>query len=153
MLEAIKAFLTKIGTSYRIVSKNSEAKKGNFDQPQARQRQADQVAMLTGLVKSAKSPQLVITKFTVEVTDWLRFWNEIEAEIEGSEVAGGTNFSYLKELVKPKVKTTIEGLPFSTEGYEWVHTFLKKKFDKTSEIVNAYMQSNMALPTLPGSKS
>ena len=38
------------------------------------------------------------------------------------------------------------------EGYEWAQAFLKKKNSK-SEFVNAYMQSNMALPTLPGSKS
>ena len=46
----------------------------------------------------------------------------------------------------------IEGLPFSTEGYERAQDLFKTKFDKTSKIVNAYMKNIIAQPTLHGSK-
>ena len=72
-------------------------------------------------VKTAKLPKLVITKFGGTLTDWPRFWNQFEAEIDRSEVAGVTKFSYLKELVEPNVRTLIDGLPLHT----YIHTLLE----------------------------
>ena len=72
---------------------------------EARKSQVGQVVASPAPVKSAKLPKLVITKFSGELTDWPRFWNQFEAEIDRSEVAAVTKFSYLKELVNPKVKT------------------------------------------------
>ena len=115
---------------------------------EARKSQAGQVAVSPAPVKSAKLPKLVITKFSGELTDWPRFWNQFEAEIDRSQVAGVTKFSYLKELVDPKAKTAIDGLPFTTEGYERAKNILKAKYGQTREIVNAYIQSIMALPTI-----
>lgn len=117
---------------------------------EAREGQAGQVEISPNPVKSAKLPKLVITKFSEELTDWPYFWNRFEAEVDRWEV-GVTKFSYLKELVEPKVKTAIEGLRFSTEGYEQAKSIFKTKYGKTSEIANAYMQNIMALPTLSGS--
>ena len=92
---------------------------------EARKSQAGQVTASPAPVKSAKLPKLVIIKFSGELTDWLRFWNQFEAEIDRSEVAGVTKFSYLKELVDRKLKTAIDGLPFTTEGYERAKNILK----------------------------
>ena len=102
--------------------------------------------------KTAKLPKLVITKFGGALTDWPRFWNQFEAEIDRSDVPGVTKFSYLKELVEPNVRTLIDGLPFSMEGYERAKTILKSKYGKKSEIVNAYVQNIMALPTITGTR-
>ena len=67
-----------------------------------------------------KPPKLVITKFNGTHTDWPRFWNQFKAEIDSADVHVSpiTEFSYLKELLGPKVRATSEGLPFTTEGYE-----------------------------------
>ena len=47
------------------------------------------------------------------------FLGYIEAEIGScSALAAVTKFAYLKELVEPKIRAGIDGLPFSTEGYE-----------------------------------
>ena len=47
-----------------------------------------------------------------------RQWNIFEAEIDNnSELPAVTKFAYLKELLKPNVRSTVDGLPFSTEGY------------------------------------
>ena len=118
---------------------------------EARKSQVGQVVPLPAPVKSAKLPKLVITKFGGELTDWPRFWNQFEAEIDRSEVAAVTKFSYLKELVNPKVKTSIDGLPFTTEGYQRAKSILQSKYGQTSEIVNMYVQNIMALPVVTGS--
>jgi chromosome segregation ATPase len=88
-----------------------------------------------------KLPKLVITKFKGVAADWLRFWSQFETEVDRAEIAQVTKFSYLKELLEPKVRTTIDGLPFTTEGYERAKNILKTKYGKTSEIVNAYVLS------------
>ena len=45
--------------------------------------------------------------------------NQFETEIETQEA----KFSYLKELLVPTVRASIDGLPFTTEGYEWQKMF------------------------------
>ena len=104
----------------------------------------------SSLAKTAKLPKLVISKFGGALMDWPRFWNQFEAEIDRSDVPGVTKFSYLKQLVEPNMRTLIDGLPFSTEGYERAKTILKSKYGKKSEIVNAYVQNIMALPMITG---
>ena len=118
---------------------------------EARKSNMGQVAASPAPMKSAKLPKLVITKFSGELTDWPRFWNQFEAEIDRTEVAAVTKFSYLKELVGPKVKTAIDGVPFTTEGYQRAKNILKSKYGQMSEIVNAYVQNIMALPVITGS--
>ena len=95
---------------------------------------------------AAKLPKLVITKFNGTHQDWPRFWNQFEAEIDKSKAAAITKFSYLKELVESKVRSCIDGLPFSTEGYERAKTILKTKYGRPCEIVHAYMKNIMGLP-------
>lgn len=73
------------------------------------------------------------------LTDWPRFWNQFEAEIDRSDVPSVTKFSNLKELLEPNVSTLIDGLPFSTEGYERAKMILKSDCGKKSEILNAYV--------------
>ena len=49
--------------------------------------------------------------------------------------------AFLKELLEPKVRASVDGLPFTAEGYERAKNILKLKFGKTSEIVNAYVNN------------
>ena len=48
----------------------------------------------------------------------LPFGNKFQVEIGKTSLASVTKFAYLKELVDPRVLTEIDGLPFTTEGYE-----------------------------------
>lgn len=100
----------------------------------------------------SKLPELKITKFSGNVSDWLPFWNKFEAEIDKSDLAPTTKFAYLKEMVELKIRTEIDGLPFTIEGYERAKTILKSEYGKQSEIVNAYIQTIMNLPTITGSQ-
>ena len=101
-------------------------------------------------METAKLPKLVIPKFRGELTDWPRFWSQLEAEIDRAEVPGVTKYSYLKELVDPKIRKEIDGLPFSSEGYERAKNILKRKYGKPSEVVNAHVENIMSLPTING---
>ena len=62
-----------------------------------------------------------------------------------------TKFSYLKESLEPHVCEAIDGLPFTTEGYESAKNILKSNYGKTSEIVRAYVDNINALPIVYGS--
>jgi uncharacterized protein YoxC len=93
-----------------------------------------------------KLPKLVITKFNGTFTDWMRFWNQYEAEIDKSDISPVSKFSYLKELLIPSVRAIIDALPLTYEGYERGKQILKSKYGKPSEIVNAYVQNIMSLP-------
>ena len=101
-------------------------------------------------VVNSKLPKLVITPFNGTHANWLRFWNQFEAEIDSTQIPTVTKFSYLKELVKKKVRT--DGLPFNSEGYEQAKNILKSRYGKISEIVNAYVQAILALPHIHGSQ-
>ena len=95
-------------------------------------------------------PKLVITQFSGKYTDWLRFYGQFKAEIHNSEVNSVTKFSYLKELVDPKVRSCIDGLPFTSEGSERAKNILGVKYGNSSEVVNAYVQNIIGLPTIQG---
>ena len=98
-----------------------------------------------------KLPKPTIAKFNGSHTDWLRFWNIYEAEIDKcSDMPAVTKFAYLKDLLESKVRAGIDGLPFSSEGYERAKNILRTKYGKTSEIVNAYVQNIMGLPVISG---
>ena len=90
----------------------------------------------------------MITKFNGTPLDWLLFRNQFEAEIDKADVVAITKFSYLKELVDPKVRSTIDGLPFTAEGYERAKNIFKTKYGDNSEIVNAYIQNISYLPVI-----
>jgi len=66
----------------------------------------------------AKLPKLSITKYDGTYEQWLSFWNKFCAEIESTNLAPVTKFAYLKVFLQPQVIADIDGLPFSTEGYE-----------------------------------
>ena len=46
---------------------------------------------------NAKLPKLVITKFNGSPLDWLRFWNQFEAEIDKADVAAVNEVLLIKE--------------------------------------------------------
>ena len=59
-----------------------------------------------------------------------------------------SKFSYLKELVIPKVRLLIDSLPFTSEGYTKAKNILLTKYGKPSEVANAHFQNIMSLPQI-----
>ena len=93
--------------------------------------------------KTAKLPKLVISKFDGSFMDWPRFWGQFNEAIDKSSI---TKFTYLRELLSPKVKRCVETLPFTSEGYNRAKSILLDKFGKESEIVNSYVREILELP-------
>ena len=131
-----------------------------FEEAKLQQKLSFEKKSLEGLKNEEKEsklytklPKLVITKFKGVQTDWLRFWNQFQTGIDGTNIAQVTKFSYLKELLDPKVRVCVDGLPFTTEGYERAKNILKSKYGKDSEVINSYVQNIIGLPTIPGSQS
>ena len=91
--------------------------------------------------KTTKLPKLVISKFNGNFTDWTRFWEQYQAGIGVSDIQPSLNFSYLKELLEPKVRALVEGLPLTGEGFERAKNILKTKYGKQSDIVNAHIMT------------
>ena len=96
----------------------------------------------------AKLPKLEISKFQGTFLDWTRFWNQFETEIDKAKLTQVAKFSYLKELLVPSVCASVDGLPFTTEGYERAKHILKTKYGKPSEVANAHMQCIIGLSTI-----
>ena len=101
-------------------------------------------------VQNIKLPKLQIRKFSGKFSDWFPFWNTFEAEIDSTDLPAVSKFGFLKELLEPKIRADIDGLPFTTEGYERAKNILKNEYGKTSEIINAHIQNIMGLPTVTG---
>ena len=102
------------------------------------------------LATNAKLPKLVITKFKGTHLDWTRFWNQFEAEIDTANIPQITKFSYLKEMLRQNVRSSIDSLLFSSEGYKQAKSILKLKYGKCSKLINAHVQQMMRLPVFNG---
>ena len=105
-----------------------------------------------GNLSQVKLPKLVITKFQGTPLDWQRFWSQFETEIDKAEITQVAKFSYLKELLVSKVRMSIDGLPFTSEGYERAKNILKTKYGKPSEVSNAHVQQIISLQTVRGTQ-
>ena len=78
--------------------------------------------------------------------DWPRFLGQFTEAIDKSSIAAISKFTYLCELLSPKVKQCIEALPFSVEGYNRARAVLQDNYGKESEIVKCYVTEILDLP-------
>ena len=95
-----------------------------------------------------KLPKLVITKLDGTHFDWLRFWNQSQSQIDKCDLPQVSKFSYVKELVIPKVRLLIDSLAFTSEGYTKAKNNVLTKYGKPSEVANAHVQNIMSLPQI-----
>ena len=66
-----------------------------------------------------------------------------------SDNAQRNKICLLKPFPDQKVKQSVEGLPFSNEGYNRVKSILLDKYGKDLEIIKAYSQQIFDLPFIP----
>ena len=52
------------------------------------------------------------------------------AEIDKADLAPTTKFVYLKEMLDPGIRTKVDGLPFTIEGYERAKTILQSEYGR-----------------------
>ena len=95
-----------------------------------------------------KFPKLTINKFEGIHLDWQRLWSQFECEIDRAEFAQVTKLNFLKEMLKPKVRVLVNGLPFTAEGYKRTKNILKFKYGKDSEVANTHIQALISLSAI-----
>ena len=101
--------------------------------------------------QTAKLPKLVISKFEGSHMDWPRFWGQFTEAIDKSSIPPITKFTYLCELLGPKVKRCVEALPFTPEGYNRAKSVLLDQYGKESEIIKCYVKEIIDLPHITSS--
>ena len=79
---------------------------------------------------SAKLAKLVLTKFDGSYMNWPKFWGQLSEAIDKSTIA---KFTYLLELLEPKVNRCIEALPFAPEGYNRAKAILEDKYGRVED--------------------
>ena len=95
-----------------------------------------------------KPPRLVKTEFEDTYLDWLCFWSQYDTEIDRSNLSVTGKYFYLKQLLNPRVKALIDGLPFTTKVCERAKNILVTKFDKQNDVVDVLIRIVMNLPTI-----
>ena len=98
-----------------------------------------------------KLPKLVISKFNGPgaLQDWQRIWGQFKETIDKTTMPPITKFTYLCELLDPKIKHVVDSLPFTTEGYNRAKSILQDPFGKESEIIKSYVKDILDLPYIP----
>ena len=97
---------------------------------------------------SVKLPKLKIKKFEGTAAEWLQFWNQFETKIDQVQISPISKFSYLKELLVPKVRLLINWLPFTSEGYARAKSILTSQYGKPSEVAAAHIHCITSLPVI-----
>ena len=87
--------------------------------------------------RRAKLPKIEMSKFNGDILDYFRFWSTFSTDIDDRNLPETSKFSYLKELLTPKVRYLVDGLPFTADGHERAKEILKQKFGQESEIICA----------------
>ena len=95
-----------------------------------------------------KLPKMAIQRFEGSNLDWPRFWGQFTETIDKAEITPINKFTYLCGLLGPKVKTTVEALLFTAEGYNRAKSILLSNHGKESEITKVFVKEIMALPVI-----
>ena len=97
-----------------------------------------------------KLPKLVIPQLNGTHINYFKFWNQFKTQTDKSELSSVTKLPYLKEMMTPKVRLLIDGLPCNTEGYERTSNILSSKFGKACDVANAHIQNILSLSVIVG---
>ena len=90
----------------------------------------------------------MITKFQETHLDWQRLKGQFKAERDKSNIGQVAKFSYLKELLRPRVREDIDELRFNSEEDIPAKNILINKCTKPREVANAQIQCIMGLPVI-----
>ena len=96
----------------------------------------------------AKLPKIEIARFDGSPLDWPRFWGQFIETVDKRSVAPVNKFAYFCGFLSPNVKTVIEGLPFTPEGYNRAKSILEERYGKNFEVIKAYVKLIMNLPAI-----
>ena len=70
------------------------------------------------------------------------------AMVDLENVSAITRFSHRKELVEQHMRSAIECLPFTDEGYKRAMKYLEEKYGHPSEVAGSHITDIIELPFL-----
>ena len=125
--ESLQEYVRKYEQLSNFVDEEREREKGNVVREglERVERERENMALdyeqnlinPAGRNVRAKLPKIQVSKFDGNILDYFRFWTTFSTDIDRSNLPETSKFSYLKELLTPKVRYLVEGLPFTAEGY------------------------------------
>ena len=75
------------------------------------------------------------------------FWDSFDAAVHSNPILSKVQkFNYLWSQLQDDAAKTIAGFPLTNENYDHSLALLKERFGQSHKIVNAHMQSLLALP-------
>ena len=113
----------RLGEERRILEMQMEMKKKA--ERKKKEKKEEDILLNDCKFSKTKLPKLVINKFGGTHFNWFRFWNQFESQIDKCDLPQVSKFSYLKELVIPKVCLLIDSLSFTSEDYTRAKIFLR----------------------------
>ena len=81
--------------------------------------------------------------------DWPPFWNQFSEIIDKANMPSVTKFANMKSFLDNRIKRQVDGLPFTSEGYNRSKSILKAKYGKDSEVIKAYTKQSFDLTVIP----
>ena len=69
-------------------------------------------------------PKLVLPKFSGDILEFETFWDQLQANIDDSDLPDISKFSYLRNLLEGDAAQTIQGLTLNAQNYKAVSCFL-----------------------------
>jgi len=90
--------------------------------------------------QSVKLHRYAITPFHGDYKDWIRFWNQLEVEVDGAKISEISKFNYLLELVKGQPWEDILGLLHTVEDYQEAKKILQITYGKDCKVHKALIK-------------
>ena len=108
--------MAKVLDNYENAERHYEVEKLKLSSGRREEAAGRHVPPPAAQEQHARMPKLVISKFQGTHRDWFRFWNQFQAEIDKTNVNQVTKFSYLKELLVPRVHSFGRRFAFHFRG-------------------------------------
>lgn len=141
--------LNEIETEVRDLERNQSHAKAMEMEKQLLEQKMEAAIKRKKLTKKSslvKLPKLTITSFNGTPIDWVRLECKFTAIVHDQNVPAITKFSHLKELLDPRIRSVIDGLPFNEEGYSCAINYLRDKYGNSDEITGAYVINLLEMP-------
>ena len=88
-----------------------------------------------------KLPELKISKFDGDVTNWQTFWEQFESAVHLNDTLDNINkFDYLLQYLWEDAKSVIKGLSLTSANYIETIYLLKQRYGNTQILVSAYTE-------------
>ncbi|KFM64359.1 hypothetical protein X975_25071, partial [Stegodyphus mimosarum] len=106
----------------------------------------------TGFKTQIKLPKIELTKFDVDLRNWIGYWGQFSKIHNDNSFANEDKFEYLRLSMKPwsSAYKLIEGFPPSKEKYVKAMELLKSRYGKKEFLIEFYVLELLSLVLLKG---